>query len=74
MFACPDILTLSNQITAEVLDNEGLKATFTKLKGSALSMMKNINLKTAIEGFEFLLGYSEKIRQNGSYFNKAYFS
>jgi len=60
VFACPDILTLSNQITAEVLDNEGLKAAFTKLKGSALEMMKNINLKAAIEDFEFLLGYSEK--------------
>jgi len=60
VFSSPDLLTLSKQITAEVLDNQGLKASFTKLKGSALDMMKNINLKAVIEDFEFLLGYSEK--------------
>lgn len=60
MFSIPTLEMLPAQITKEVLKNHRLDKTFAATKNSALAMIKNLNLKAAIEDFEFILGFSEQ--------------
>lgn len=60
IFAIPTLEMLPAQITSEVLKNHKLDKAFINTKNSALSMIKNIKLKAAIEDFEFMLGFSEQ--------------
>jgi AAA+ ATPase superfamily predicted ATPase len=60
IFSIPNLEVLAEQITQAVLKNHKLDKIFAKTKSSALSMIQNLKLKTAIEDFEFILGFSEQ--------------
>jgi hypothetical protein len=59
VFSSPTIELLSTQIIEAILKNHRLDRVFIKSRKSALAMMKNLKLKTVIEDFEFMLGFSE---------------
>lgn len=59
VFSTPTLELLPDQITKEVLKNHKLDRIFTATKNSAMAMLKNLQLKTAIEDFEYILGFSE---------------
>ena len=59
-FLTPDIESLSRKITEEVLNNQKLGKVFRKIKGDIAEMFRNIELKQAIESFEFILKYSSQ--------------
>lgn len=52
--------SLAEEITSGVLHNHGLKDAFKKVKESAVDMFKNVQLKSVIEDFEFVLSFSDK--------------
>jgi hypothetical protein len=59
VFASPTLELLSAQIVEAVLRNHKLDRFFTKSRKSAMAMIKNLGLKSVIEDFEFILGFSE---------------
>lgn len=71
IFSIPTIAGLSEQITSAVLKNHKLDKIFTKTKNSALAMIQNLKLKTAIEDFEFILGFSEQRENNWELLGKS---
>lgn len=64
IFSIPTLEMLPVQITKEVLKNHKLDQAFASTKNSAIAMIKNLKLKTAIEDFEFILGFSEQKENN----------
>lgn len=60
VFSSPTLELLSSQIIEAVLKNHKLDRIFMKSRNSALAMMNNLKLKTVIEDFEFILGFTEK--------------
>jgi AAA+ ATPase superfamily predicted ATPase len=71
IFSIPTIKHLSEQITSGVLKNHKLDTLFTQTKNSALSMLQNVKLKTAIEDFEFILGFSDNRENNWEMLSKS---
>jgi AAA+ ATPase superfamily predicted ATPase len=59
VFAHSDLNSLNKTITAEVLENSGLKKIYQNAKGSISSMMQNIKLKAAINEFEVIMGLED---------------
>jgi len=60
VFSSPTIPLLSTHIIESVLKNHKLDRIFTKSRHSALAMIKNVNLKTVLDDFEFILGFAER--------------
>ena len=58
VFANATLSGLSQEITAEVLKNHGLKDKFQKMKNDAVAMLTSIEFKSAIEDFEYIVGFS----------------
>lgn len=71
VFSVPTIDILSSQVVAAVLKNKKLEEVFIKSKNSALTMLKNLKLKTTIEDFEFILGFSEQKTNSWELFEKS---
>ena len=66
VFSSPTIELLSAQIIEAVLKNHRLDRIFTKSRHSALAMMRNLKLKAVVEDFDFMLGFSEKQKNEWS--------
>lgn len=71
IFSTPTLESLSSEITKAVLKNHKLDEIFAKSKNSALAMIQNLKLKTVVEDFEFILGFPEKRKMIGSYWEKV---
>lgn len=71
VFSIPTLEMLPAQITKEVLKNHRLDSVFATTKNSALAMLKNFNLKAAIEDFEFILGFSETQKNSWELLEKS---
>lgn len=71
VFSIPTLESLPIHITKEVLKNHRLDNIFTATKNSALSMLKNLQLKATIEDFEYILGFSESQKNNWDLLEKS---
>lgn len=71
VFSIPTIESLPVQITKEVLKNHRLDHIFTATKNSAIAMLKNLQLKAAIEDFEYILGFSEAQKNSWDLLEKS---
>ena len=60
VFASPDILSLSKRITESVLANRKLDTVFRTALTSFAEAFKNINFRTEVEDFSFILDYNQK--------------
>lgn len=52
--------TLSENIVEQVLTNNKLNKAFKNVKHNATSLLKNIQLKSVVNDFEFILGFSDR--------------
>lgn len=59
VFGNPTLLSLAGEITSEVLDNHGLRRSFSRLQKSVKELAKNIELKTTIDQFSYVLGFAQ---------------
>ena len=71
VFSIPTIEALPVQITKEILKNHRLDQIFAATKNSALAMLKNLQLKAAIEDFEYILGFSEAQKNSWDLLEKS---
>ncbi len=71
MFSIPTVEMLPAQITKEVLKNHRLDSIFAASKNSAMEMLRNLQLKSAIEDFEYILGFSETQKNNWELLEKS---
>ena len=60
VFAYPGLDLLASAITTEILKNHKLHKLFLEAKNSAAALIRNIDLKSVIDDFQFIIGFSEK--------------
>lgn len=71
IFAHASLSSLSEEVTGEVLQNHGLRTIFNKVKDSAVEMVRNVQIKSVIEDFEFILGFSESGKEEWHQFEES---
>ena len=68
IFSNPTLELFSKAIVSEVLENHKLKNAFVRSKKSALDMIRNVQLKSVVDDFEFILGFTENKADNWELF------
>ncbi len=64
VFTTPDLPSLSQKITEQVLNNKKLGKVFRKIRNNITEIIRNVELKQTIESFEFILKYASPDQDN----------
>jgi hypothetical protein len=66
VFSNPTLEMLSATITREVLKNHMLNKQFAAARNSATKLIQNINLKTVIDDFQFIIDFADSAKDEWS--------
>ena len=71
VFTTPDLPSLSQKITEQVLNNKKLGKVFIKIRNDITEIIRNVELKQTIESFEFILKYASPDQDNWELFSES---